>query len=169
MKKQFCIFLTLLLVLSLWGCGKSAKENTVPFYYPRQTPVFNAKNGVIASENREIGDSGDLSEILTLYLAGPLDNALVSPFPSQNRLLEVSLENGTLTVLLSQHFSTLDGTKMTIACACLAKTCLELTDAQQVTIISDSFSITLNSASITLFDDSMTGGKPKNITLEETQ
>ena len=169
MKKHICVLLALLLCVPFWGCGKKNTANTVPFYYPRQTPVYHAENGIISYENREISDPNDLAEILKLYLAGPLDNTLAPPFPNQTHLLETRLEDGTLTVILSRHFSSLDGTKMTVACACLAKTCLELTKAQQITVVSDSFSITLNAASFTLFDDSITGNKPKNPTLEETQ
>lgn len=166
MKKLLCI-LFFAVILLLPGCGKE-DENSAHFYYPTQSLKSGPKNSIIASEKRTVQDKSDLCQTLTLYLAGPADDKLVSPFPANTRVTDAIFEQDKLLITLSDHIGKLEGIDQTIACACLASTCFDLTDAQQITIVSDSFSISLGRNSITLLDESLSGSKTKTINAEES-
>lgn len=179
MKKYLCLLLTLILIFPLWGCqfeGNSMMEPAV-FYYPwadleakmEQDPNCTA----IGSETREAsGHGGDLTYLLSLYLRGPLDPDLHAPFPTGCRLLDVTMNGDTLRVTLDAPFATLKNTELTLACACLAKTCFSLTDAAQVQIIaagpdgSGSVDMTIGIDSVLLADDSFLSSQPAT---EESQ
>ena len=65
-------------------------------------------------------------------------------------------EANALHVELSASLTMLTGTDLTLACACLARTCFGLTDAESVTITSDGLgfvSMTLTRESLLLVDD----------------
>lgn len=138
MKKTTVCILLLVLFLSLTGCHNDLNE-PANFYYPRQTDniQFGVANGLVTVEQRELtGHTGDLQYILSLYLLGPLDTGLYSPFPEGTVLETILLEEGVLTVSLSEDFSQLSGMELTIACACLSSTCFDLADAAQIVILS---------------------------------
>lgn len=133
MRKRFLsILLTLTLLPALAGCG--AQDAPVLFYYLRDKFVYGAEDGVIAAEEREIDTDRDLNYLLRLYLEGPLSDSFTSPFPRGLYLLSSQLENGTLTVILSEEFGHLNEMDLTLAAGCLASTCFSLTNAQQVQI-----------------------------------
>ena len=71
-------------------------------------------------------------------------------------LRSVERQGNTVHVALSASLTMLTGTDLTLACACLARTCFSLTDAQSVTISSDGLgfvSMTLTRDSLLLVDD----------------
>lgn len=128
------------LVLNLAGCsfGSQLKE-PVPFYYTRdgENYVYGEADGVITSEEREAsGHTADLEYLLSLYLSGPLDEDLVSPFPEGTQLESIDRDSSGLIILLNDSFSQLSGMELTVACACISATCFALVDVQQVRIIS---------------------------------
>lgn len=146
----------LLLCLLLWGCGSSGKES-IEFYYLRTSYVYGSEDGVIAAETRE--HSGSLEYLLSLYLRGPLDDGLKSPFPAGCEILEIRQERRSLRLTLDQSLGQLKDLDRTLACACLARTCFGLTDVQEVRITSggpegSSFSITISRDSLILEDSS---------------
>lgn len=160
MKKLTVCFLILILSLSLAGCESDLNE-PANFYYPRKSDTihFGTSDGLITMEPREVaGHSGDLRYILSLYLLGPLDSDLDSPFPDGTTLEDIDVAAGILTITLSDSFSQLSGMDLTIACACLSSTCFELIDVAQVTILSpktelhSQVEITLDRNSLTLLD-----------------
>ena len=62
----------------------------------------------------------------------------------------------TLIIELTPSLTVLNGTDLTLACACLAKTCFALSDAQAVTISAQGLgfvSMTLTRDSLLLADD----------------
>ncbi len=138
MKKMLRFLLLVCLLLSLGACSfDDPIENPVEFYYPRRADayLYGSSDGVITGETRDVGGAGDLKYLLTLYLQGPLDEFLVSPFPSGSTLLDVRTDAREITLILDAHFATLSGLDQTIACVCLARTCFGYTDAQSVRII----------------------------------
>lgn len=157
MKRLISMLLALAVLLLPAGCGWDAGDNTVPFYYLRRDSefVYGAEDGVIAPENREVSDrSAGLSYLLRLYLEGPLDSTLRSPFPAGTKLLRAESVEGTVTLELSKEFTALEDMDLTLAYACLATTVFQLTGAEQVHITAVSQQGV--SKSITLFPDSLT-------------
>ena len=157
MRKIIALTLAVLLLIGLTGC--IAIDETATFYYARfeDSYLYGMDNAVIAGEYRDVsGHSGDLKYLLTLYFHGPTTEYLRSPFPSGLVLRSVDRVDQTIHVELSASLTMLTGTDLTLACACLARTCFSLTDAQSVTISSDGLgfvSMTLTRDSLLLVDD----------------
>ena len=158
MRKIIALVLAALLLMGLTGCVDSA--DTAVFYYSRydNAYLYGQDNAVIAGEYRDVtGHRQDLKYLLTLYFHGPTMEHLRSPFPSGMSLRSVERRQGTLYVELSASLTMLTGTDLTLACACLAKTCFALTDAEAVTISAHGLgfvSMTLTRDSLMLSDDS---------------
>ena len=157
MRKIIALALAILLMVSLTGCIDTG--DTATFYYTRfeDSYLYGMDNAVIAGEYRDIaGHSGDLKYLLTLYFHGPTTEYLRSPFPSGMVLRSVEQVGSAIHVELSASLTMLTGTDLTLACACLARTCFSLTDAQSVTITSEGLgfvSMTLTRDSLLLVDD----------------
>lgn len=139
MKKAISLLAALCLLLCLAGCSAedSGWKATVSFFYRRESSELQTHpaGGVIVPEEREIsGRSDDLFYLLSLYLRGPLDDGLVSPFPAGCRLVGINRNETTLHVILDENFAALKDMALTTACACLAKTCMSLADVEQVHI-----------------------------------
>ena len=140
MKRILCIILVLLLILSSCAVSRNGQKDTVTFYYVRTysgSGTYDAyfDEGVIGSESREAsGHWQDLSYLLAMYLQGPLDPELESPFPIGCKVTQIQHENGQLTLALSRMITVKNDMDLTIACACLAMTCLELEDVDTVQI-----------------------------------
>ena len=170
MKRIICLTLAALLLCCFCGCHYSDSGDIlepVEFFYPRQNAsyVYGAEDGVLASEIREAsGHADDLNYLLSMYLRGPQDPGLRSPFPAGCRLEEVRIDSDTVCVVLTAEFAALENVELTLACASLAKTCLALTDAQQVRIDAASpeknISITLDADSLLLADYSAFEAQP---------
>lgn len=171
MKRMLCLTLALLMLAGLYGCHYSDSGDLlepVEFFYPRKTErfVYGSSDGVIASEIREAsGHMNDLHYLLSMYLRGPQDSGLRSPFPDGCKLEEVRSEDDTLYIRLSEVFSTLEHTELTLACAALAKTCLSLSDQTYIHISSLSdeknINIRLDAEMLLLADYSAFGTEPE--------
>ena len=137
MKRIVSFLLILSLAAGLFGCAadRSAPERPVNFYYCRTQLTYNDATGVIAPEQRESKDHPeDYAGLLGVYLKGPLDPAFENPFPRNLSVLDLSCSNGIVSVTLSDALGELAGLELTIACACLARTCLELTGCDTIRI-----------------------------------
>jgi len=164
MKRTLCLMLILLLIAGTCGCHYSDSRDVlepVEFFYPRKSTgfVYGSADGVITSEIREAsGHVGDLNYLLAMYLQGPQDAGLRSPFPAGCALEKVHTEDSTLYVRLSAEFAVLENAELTLACASLAKTCFSMTDFDHVCIdaASDekSFHMTLDVDSVLYSDHS---------------
>ena len=132
----------LLLALTLFsGCSFSREQMQEPvtFYYLRNYGVADNDQfffeGAIGSEVREAaGHRDDLSYLLALYLQGPHDSQLKRPFPVGSKILKTTLEDGTLLIVMNSVSSRFREMDVTISCACIARTCLGLVDANTVTV-----------------------------------
>ena len=140
MKKTIPMILTLLLMFSGCAIKKDRAMEPVTFYYLRDHSaeenhqVFFSE-GAIGAETREsAGHRQDLSYLLALYLQGPMDDSLLPAFPIGSKLSVISHRDGELTVYLYTMASSANEMDLTISCACLAKTCMDLADADIVTI-----------------------------------
>ena len=155
----------LFLVLALLLCGCNANitlyDDPVDFYYLTTVSDFTVGSRYIVPETRETGGMGDdLELILSTYIAGPKDQQQYrSPFPPSVKLYKVGMNGTTLDVTLTRSFGNLTDMDLTLACASLTLTCLELTDAQNVriyahgTTLNGNEYIEMNAASLLLFEN----------------
>lgn len=132
--------------LMLSGCmgqGQRIRE-PVTFYYLRSQYEYGSSKSIIGMEEREAsGHRGDLRYLMALYLMGPSEEDLRSPLPSGTKMLSVEKADATVTLTLSELPAAMTDTAFSLACACLTKTCLGLTDAESVTIVSGSRNLTM--------------------------
>lgn len=130
----------LLAVLLLAGCALSQEEKpaeTVNFYYPASAIAYGSEGSVIGVEARDAEAlEGNLDQILELYFQGPADESLTSPFPKGTALRQWSIQWDTMVLTVSPELAELTGLKLSLACSCLTKTCLELAEVTSVRIFS---------------------------------
>lgn len=165
MRRVICILVAAILLLSLCGCSSSNLDSSVSFFYcrtPDEYQYFKA-NGVISSEERDLtGHTSDLHYMISLYLAGPLEESLTSPFPKKTRLLDVRHAGQYIDIELTDLGGSLSDSEFSLAAACLAQTCMNFTGSTSVTLKSGIRNITITSDNIVLHDtisqDSPKGG-----------
>lgn len=154
MKRMLSFFLIALLLLS--GCGTSAERvrEPVTFYYMRENPetLRNGEDLFVGEIREAAGHRHDLSYLMALYLIGPTAENLCSPIPRGIKITEVKEMDGTVQISLSDTGKAMTDIEYTLACTCLSMTCLELTDAESVTITSGERSITMDRSSLVLVD-----------------
>lgn len=157
MKRILCLMLTLALTVCFFGCN-SSDEHTAAFCYLRMEYIPGQIDSVMVFEKRDLsGHPQDIGYLLGIYLEGPMEDSLVSPFPVGTALVESIREKDTLTIELTKEFLALDGIRLTLAASCLASTCFRLTDVQTVQITcGDEAPVIINRDSLTLLDDSST-------------
>lgn len=171
MKRLLSILLILSLLLPVWGCSASEK-NTAAFYYRRVEFQYGsaAEDGVITSEDRAVsGHTEDISYVIALYLMGPQDDDLASPFPPETKLIDARFQGGELHIRLSDVTNVLSDSQYALGCGCLAMTCMEITDIGYVTISSGARSIRMGRDSLTLLDDETVNPATIETTMEDPQ
>jgi len=135
MKQVISYILLFLLVFSLCGCSRVSGTATANFYYSASDPQYHTQSSIIQSEVRKVDTNlSDLEGILELYFEGPNSGQLESPFPAGTELKTVQPGKEITTVVLSDQIGTLSGVELMIACACLATTVMEITQADTVQI-----------------------------------
>ena len=158
MRRGISLLLAMLCLFCLYGCDQ---EDGVLFFYPRTEIQYGSADAVIASEARDIDNTGkDMTFLLKLYLEGPISQELRSPFPRGTTLESLSYAGGQLFVVLNEPFAALENMDYLIACACIASTCFELTEATSVTVKTQQTSLTLTRDTLML-EDIATASSPK--------
>lgn len=160
MKRIICLVLCLILLSVCCGCKKEAAQNedAIAFYYPQTQLSYHDGSAAITAESRQLEHWDSWAKVLDIYLAGPEASGFYSPFPAGLQIVKTVMENGTVYVTVSQELTTLTGLRLTIACSCLAMTCLELTGAEAVVIsatdglLDGQKSITMNKNNLLLLD-----------------
>ena len=152
MKRLLCTALAVSMLLSLLsGCNQKPKEPVV-FYY-RKEAYQEKMDSPIAGEEREVtGYRDNLKYLLSFYLMGPVSSGLVSPLPRGTTLYTITQEGAELTIEISNTAALLSDSEFSLACACLSLTCMGLTGAENVTIVSGSRSLTLSRDNLLLND-----------------
>lgn len=152
--KRILILLLTFLFLPMAGCA-SGSNDTVTFYYcrnPEQHQFFD-HNSVIHPESRELSSHrNDLKYILSLYLAGPMEEGLISPFPKNTRILSVQQAESEILIELTDLSIAMTDSEFTLGSACLTLTCLDLTSCSTITVHSAERTISMNSDNIVLSD-----------------
>ena len=154
MKRLICLFSALILLPMLWGCD-SAAIDPVSFFYCREAEQYQYfdEDGVICAESRDLtGHRGDLQYMIRLYLAGPLEEGLRCPFPSETRLVEAKKIIGSVRIELSDLEETMSDAEFSLACACLTQSCMSFIQCSEVIITSGERSVTMNAKNIILSD-----------------
>ena len=163
MKRWISFLLMFALLIALLACGTERLVAPGNFYYCRAETAFGTDQGVIAAEERELwGVSDDIGAMLELYLRGPVNNTLlISPFPRDTTLVDWKQTQNTLRINLSEEFAALNGIDLTIACACISRTFLELTDVTTIRISAENalldgkHSIIMTGSNLAYADDSL--------------
>ncbi len=163
MKRILCLILVFCVLFS--GCsliGQYIKE-PVTFYYVYENYQKDMQQ-VIASEIREAsGHRDELTYLLALYSLGPSSEGLKSPLPRNTTILPIERTVDEIVLALSDNAQSLKDADFTLASACIALTCMDLIDVQQVTVVCEEQSITLGKESLLLYTDSASTAQ------EETQ
>lgn len=176
MKRLLSVVFVLLVGCSLFACSTygTGIKDPVTFYYPRSIVTYGQEDSIIASEFREAsGHANDPDYLISLYLRGPMDDGLISPFPPGSNLIEFKQEDGVIFLTLSNAFANQSGLDLSVACACLSKTCFELCDADQVEIRAESIplgtaqAIVMTRDSLLLHDNSAENASASNPTESE--
>ena len=163
MKKFFVWILAFAMLFPLLGCAEDAPEiiDPITYYYRRAEVSFESKTGIVAPEVRESqGHENDLNYLLNQYFSGPNDKALQRTFPLGTQLVSISVSSQHTVILVSGHLANLKGIDLTIACACITMTLMELTGTQLVEIkadralLNDAESIIMDMDSLLMLDDS---------------
>lgn len=154
MKQLLCIFLACLMLVCLTSCS-SEDPNAITFYYCREPEAYRffEETGVIGRETRDItGHRNDLRYMVSLYLAGPMEEELISPFTKATRLVSAELSGREIHIELSGHNKIMTDSEFSLACACLTLTCMDFMDCDAVTIVSGERTMTMNTENIFLYD-----------------
>lgn len=159
--KHILICFAIISVL-LCGCNPASTKIKEPvnFYYPVNIVEFNNASGVISQETREAHGFQNKTDLLSVYLEGPVAEWLSCPYPPDVEVISIDVVNETCTIILSKQFASITGIELTIACNCLGMTLTELFDVDTVeikadnTILNGQKSIILSKDSFLLFDDS---------------
>lgn len=153
MRRFICILL--LFSFLLCGCsyfGERIKE-PVTFYYVRKDYTEDM-GPVISSEMREAsGHRYDLPYLLALYSMGPASKDLISLFPGNVTILPVEHSEDGLVLSLLNEIQLMTDAEYTLASACLAMTCMELIDTEQVTVMCGERSVTINAENLLMIGD----------------
>lgn len=160
MKKFSIMIFVLLLLCTSWGCAtKQTSANSIIFYYTRNNVEFGTDSGIIIPVTRDIKQSNlSYQQQLEIYLNGPINYESISPFPAGTTLEDFQLDNNKVQLTFSPHLSTLTGTDLMIACACMTQTVTQMTGIDTVQIrvegalINGQEILTLSNDSFTFFD-----------------
>lgn len=148
------ISLMLLFSLFLSGCSifEERIKDPVIFYYVRDNYQKDMES-VIDSEVREAaGHRHDLPYLLALYTMGPSREGLKIPFPKGTKVSVTEHSPDGLTLSLSEAAQNISDAEHTLASACLALTCMEMIDADKITVVCNERSVTIHRDNLLLND-----------------
>lgn len=166
MKRLICVFLALLMLLAVTGCGKLREKpeqmlHPVDYYFVRQEISYGKEDSVLAKQTVDFGEEiPDLLSVLERYLTLTAPDGMELPLPAGTVFLSATYSNNTALLQLSGAYTDLSGIHATLADACIAKTVLAFTGAEKVQLtVCDADGEILRSRKITesdilLLDDS---------------
>ncbi len=164
MRRCLIFLLGLSILFSLIACVAEAPDLTAStnFFYRRVEPDYDAVDGMIASERRNIlGVEDNLKAMLQLYFDGPQDAALISPFPKNLTVSHIWQQDTGILLDLSPELQTMSGIDLTLACACISMTCFDLTEAETVSLrvpgqlLNGQPILSMSRANLLLYDNSL--------------
>ena len=162
MKKLICLILIITMFITIAGCA-SENVTDIPdaanFYYATKEIEYHTQDGLISYEERGVKNAvSDLTALINLYLEGPLEDDLMSPFPNNTIVRNISHNSGIFSITLSNEFSKLTGYDLSVACACLTLTIQEFVQTNLVQISAENAEldgnkyISMNTDSLVIYD-----------------
>ena len=150
MKRLVCLICLFALLLS--GCSVTGEwiKEPVTFYYVHENYQKDMSQ-VIVSELREAsGHRDDLTYLLALYSMGPSSEKLKSPFPRNVQIMPIERTADSIVLSITEIAQNMTDADFTLASACLALTCMDLTNAQEITIECADKKVTINNSNLLL-------------------
>ena len=166
MKQFLSVLLAGIILLSLCACTPKQETFISPLnlYFLKIQPVDHIHHGSVDSVIGPLQIEGNMIRknptlVLEAYFSTPDTESFRSPFPDHTQLIKWE-ENGTmLCITLSDELAQMTGIELSLACACLTRTCLELWQYDAVQIRAETQlldgrpSITMNAENLLLIDD----------------
>lgn len=161
MKRIIAILLVMFLLLMCCSCSKRQHLplSEVRFYYKAEPVEHGNGASIIAYEDRQVyRTADDVASLIEQYLQGSKKNYCKMPFPAGTTLVQYDQNKTNALIQLSAHAALLSGSELMVACVCLGKTIMELTNVTSVQISADGHllnnqqSITVTPNNFVLFD-----------------
>ena len=137
MRRTLCAIVTLTILFCLMGCTRQeiTFEKPVEVFFCQKDIAYNTDNGVIVSETWEYSNWEEKPrDFLNFYLSGTQDPDLTSPFPLGGWIIKLEQTDNLANLLVNTVFSRLSPSELTLCCACLSMTVMELMDVDTVNI-----------------------------------
>lgn len=157
MKRLLALLLMLTLLVGITACRENSEPVLQPinFYYISDPFTYGSAEGLIRAQIADAAHyNGSLLETLNGYLAGPNEAGYGHTFPTGSQVYQIDLVNETAYLQMNNAFARLKGIDLTVACACLTMTVMELTGSKSVNISTLSIPLDGN-ASITMSKDTI--------------
>lgn len=168
MKRWLSILTIAMLLLSWCGCTQKQEEfiDPINFYFLQNQPDDHILHGNADSVITPVKVEGNKIRrapalVLEAYFATQSTEVCHSPFPENTKLVSWEANGHTLIITLSDEVALLTGIDLSLACASLTITCMELWNYNAVQIRADTMlldgktSITMNAADLLLVDDTL--------------
>ena len=124
----------LALALSLSGCGGSGDSSGVLLYFCADPARGTPHGPAILSPPSHGPEGPGVEELVDALFSGPSRSGLTSPFPQGLTLQGWSLEDGLLTLSLSEQYGGLADVSLTLADYCLVLTLSQVDGVDAVQI-----------------------------------
>ena len=124
----------LALALSLSGCGGSGDSSGVLLYFCADPARGTPHGPAILSQPYQGPEGPGVEELVDALFSGPTQGGLTSPFPEGLSLQGWSLEDGLLTLSLSEQYGGLTDISLTVADYCIVLTMSQLDGVEAVEI-----------------------------------
>lgn len=150
--KRF-LSLILLFCLLLSGCtvlGETIKE-PVTFYYVSDNYKHDMEQVIVPEIREASGHREDLPYLLALYSMGPATENLTSLLPANANIILTERTENAITLSLSGNSQNMTDANFSLTSACIALTCMELTDVQQVTVVCGERDVTIREDNLLLY------------------
>lgn len=147
--------LLILSALLFSGCSGQSQhmKEPVTFYYLRSQFEYGSTQSIMGGEEWESsGHRNDLRYLMALYLIGPSSEELRSPLPLGTRILSAEQEGSSVTLTLSEMPAAMTDAAFSLACSCLTRTCMGLTQADSVSVVSGTRTVTMGADNLILTD-----------------
>lgn len=131
MKRMLTLFL---LTTLLFGCSTNKIQKSAEFYYPPQDYIYLQEGNLLDFETRDTADLPNMASVLDRYMEGPQSIRFLNPFPAGCKVISLRHYDATVELVVSNELAQLTGISLPLACACLARTCMEMTGAETVRI-----------------------------------
>lgn len=160
MKRLICFALAILFSMQLCSCKQEKEkiQKPVNFYYRNSETSYGSERGVISPQVAESEGIDNQIDILNKYLRGATDTSHVATFPASTKLLELTVIENTAYLKMNDALARLTGMELTVACACITLTVMDLTGVSNVNIrtsnepLDGSESINMNLENVMLLD-----------------